>query len=400
MNHLRVVLAVGLALVATSVRADNDAANGRLLYLGLPSASHPAGSTGCNSCHNVNDTSIQQNRLFRSAAGDPALIEFAINTNPSSVPQMRPLFGAGAPFELSTSDRSDLAAYIDTVVNPGGATAPAFAAAPASASFGSIAVGLQSAPMTFTISNSGAAGSIDSVSSSNNSEFLLAGGTCLATPISLAQNASCTVDVVFAPTVSGARISTVTLIDDGTPNPLTISLAGDGAGASGGPGTRVSVVEFYNAGFDHYFITPVAGEIGALGKPPFDDWQPTGRSFNAYANAGAPAGTVPICRFFNDHFAPKSTHFYAAHGLGCEDVIAGFPDWTLEDAQLFNMLLPDANGNCPANSIPVYRLYNDGMGGAPNHRFVTAADDRQAMVARGYVSEGFGALGVGMCSPV
>ena len=74
-NPLRVVLAVGLALAATFVRADNDAANGRLLYLGLPSASHPAGSTGCISCHNVNDTSIQQNRLSQPCPATERWIE-------------------------------------------------------------------------------------------------------------------------------------------------------------------------------------------------------------------------------------------------------------------------------------------------------------------------------------
>ncbi len=93
--------------------------------------------------------------------------------------------------------------------------------------------------------------------------------------------------------------------------------------------TTVTVVEYYHAGFDHYFITPVAAEIALLDAhtPPFQDWSRTGFSFNAYANAGAPASSVAICRFFNDHFAPKSSHFYAPHGFGCEETIAKFPDW-------------------------------------------------------------------------
>ncbi len=45
--------------------------------------------------------------------------------------------------------------------------------------------------------------------------------------------------------------------------------------------------------------------------PPFQDWSRTGFSFKAYVNAGAPTGSNAICRFFNDHFAPKSSHFYA-----------------------------------------------------------------------------------------
>lgn len=160
------------------------------------------------------------------------------------------------------------------------------------------------------------------------------------------------------------------------------------------------VVEFYDPTFDHYFITPVAAEIALLDArtPPFQDWSRTGFSFNAYINAGAPAGSVAICRFFNDHFAPKSSHFYAAHGFGCEDTLRLFPDWVLEDDKLFNTMLPDGTGACPSGTIPVYRLYNNGMGGAPNHRFVTSLAERQNMLAKGYTPEGNG-IGVSMCVP-
>ena len=151
---------------------------------------------------------------------------------------------------------------------------------------------------------------------------------------------------------------------------------------------------------DHYFITPVAVEIGLLDAktPPFQDWSRTGFSFNAYVNATAPAASVAICRFFNSTFAPKSSHFYAPHGLGCETTIATFPDWGLEDDKLFNTMLPDASGNCPSGTNPVYRLYNQGMGGAPNHRFVTSLVERQNMLSQGFVAEGNG-IGVGMCVP-
>ncbi|MEO8848890.1 MAG: hypothetical protein ABI440_09725 [Casimicrobiaceae bacterium] len=161
---------------------------------------------------------------------------------------------------------------------------------------------------------------------------------------------------------------------------------------------KVNVVEYRQAGWDHYFITADTGEQALLGKPPFDDWQPTGNAFYAYDPAQAPETSQPVCRFFNVSFVPKSTHFYALPAA-CQQVLSGFPDWILEKPQAFNMLVPDASGNCPSGSIPVYRLYNNGQGGAPNHRFVTSATDRAAMLARGYVSEGSGALGVGMCAP-
>jgi probable HAF family extracellular repeat protein len=161
----------------------------------------------------------------------------------------------------------------------------------------------------------------------------------------------------------------------------------------------VDVIEYYNAVFDHYFVTPVAAEIALLDArtAPFQDWSRTGYSFKAYVGVPAPAATVPICRFFNASFAPKSSHFYAAQGTSCEATLAQFPDWKLEDAALFTTALPSASGTCPLGTVPVYRLYNNGMGGAPNHRFVTSPGERQIMIGRGYVPEGDG-LGVGMCS--
>lgn len=162
------------------------------------------------------------------------------------------------------------------------------------------------------------------------------------------------------------------------------------------------VVEYHHASFDHYFVTPSTAEIAILDSkvPPFQDWSRTGLSFMVYANAGAPAGSVGICRFFNDSpaFAPKSSHFYAPHGLGCEDTINLFKDWKLEDANLFKAMLPDAGGGCPVGTIPLYRLYNHGQGSAPNHRFTTSQAVQQTMLAQGWVAEGAG-TGVGMCIP-
>ena len=180
---------------------------------------------------------------------------------------------------------------------------------------------------------------------------------------------------------------------------LAINFAGASATVAAGPPT-MTVVEYHHAGFDHYFITPDADEKDALDArtPPFQDWSRTGFSFNAYAKAGAPAASVAICRLFNDHFAPKSSHFYAPHEFGCELTLTLFPDWRLENDDLFNTLLPDAAGACPAGTIAVYRMYNNGMGGAPNHRFVTSLAERQKMLDQGFVAEGAG-IGVGMCVP-
>ena len=209
--------------------------------------------------------------------------------------------------------------------------------------------------------------------------------------------------------VANALSSNVSVIDTSTNKVVATVAVGQypvsfgrfmGPGLAG-PANTSTVVEYRHSGFDHYFITPVAAEIALLDvhAPPFQQWQRTGNLFNVYAPATAPAGSVAICRFFNDHFAPKSSHFYAPHGLGCEGTIAFFPDWLLEDDKLFNAMLPDASsGACPAGTAPIYRLYNNGMGNAPNHRFVTSLAEQQHMINLGWIAEGSG-IGVGMCVP-
>jgi hypothetical protein len=160
------------------------------------------------------------------------------------------------------------------------------------------------------------------------------------------------------------------------------------------------IVEYYYAASNTYFVTGIPGEINALDSGMFQGWERTGYQFNGFdpTQSATPAASVSVCRFFNDSFGTVSSHFYALHGLGCEDTIADFPDWKLETATAFNMYVPDAAGNCPIGSSPVYRLFNNGMSGAPNHRYTTNPDVRSQMITQGWTPEGYG-IGVAFCSP-
>jgi DNA-binding beta-propeller fold protein YncE len=155
----------------------------------------------------------------------------------------------------------------------------------------------------------------------------------------------------------------------------------------------VTAVEYYHAGFGHYFITAIPAEIAALDGGVFAGWTRTGYSFNVYATPAA--GLVAVCRFFTTAFPPTSSHFYAPRGLGCEGTMAD-PNWLFEGDVAY-VALPDAAGACPTGTVPIYRLYNNGQGGAPNHRFTTDAAVRAQMLALGYLAEGAG-IGVGMCA--
>jgi hypothetical protein len=160
------------------------------------------------------------------------------------------------------------------------------------------------------------------------------------------------------------------------------------------PGVKSVAIEYYHMVFDHYFVTNIAEEITKLDNGTFVGWTRTGESFNVYADL--PAGSSEVCRFFSTSFDPKSSHFYTASATECATVKQN-PNWLFEGV-VFTMPTPDLAGICPAGTLPVYRLYNDGQGAAPNHRFTTKLETRAMMLAKKWLPEGNG-IGVSMCSP-
>ncbi|MEO8507938.1 MAG: M36 family metallopeptidase, partial [Betaproteobacteria bacterium] len=165
--------------------------------------------------------------------------------------------------------------------------------------------------------------------------------------------------------------------------------------ATGDAVTPTAVIEYYHAAFDHYFVTNIADEIAKLDNGTFVGWTRTGESFNVYAGAGA--DNADVCRFFSTAFTPKSSHFYTANAGECATVRQN-PNWQFEGA-VFAVPTPDAQGACAAGTQPVYRLYNNGQGAAPNHRYTTSLATRTQMLAKGWIAEGNGTLGVSMCAP-
>jgi hypothetical protein len=131
----------------------------------------------------------------------------------------------------------------------------------------------------------------------------------------------------------------------------------------------VPVVEYFNAGFGHFFMTAQSDEIAGLDGGAFGGaFVRTGRQFKAWSDPQA--GTVPVCRFFTTPgtFGTKSSHFYTANPVECDGLKLN-PNWIYEKIA-FYIAVP-AGGVCPGGTIPVYRMYNHGQTGAPNHRFTT-----------------------------
>ncbi|MBI4740368.1 MAG: hypothetical protein HY777_02160 [Betaproteobacteria bacterium] len=97
------------------------------------------------------------------------------------------------------------------------------------------------------------------------------------------------------------------------------------------------------------------------------------------------AGSSNVCRFFTEAFAPKSSHFYTPSAAECAGVKTN-PVWQYEDL-VFSITAASA-GTCSFGMTPLYRLYNDGKSGAPNHRYTVSTSIHAAMLAQGWVSEG------------
>ena len=111
-----------------------------------------------------------------------------------------------------------------------------------SVNFGNGSTGGTSSPQPVTLTNVGGAQltiSSISVSGGNSGDFAQT-NNC---PGSLAQNASCTINVTFAPTTTGARSSSVLIADNAPGSPQSASRSASSAGSpprlgrSCGPGT-------------------------------------------------------------------------------------------------------------------------------------------------------------------
>jgi hypothetical protein len=140
---------------------------------------------------------------------------------------------------------------------------------------------------------------------------------------------------------------------------LTLS----GAGTTLPTPAETTVYEFYHPQTQHYFITSYADEIALLSR--------------ARSRRGSPPGIVqvwsgvgtnnPVCRFYTDKFASKPSHFYSSVPAECPGLANGGV-WTLEAPNAF-YLMSGASGSCPSGTMPLYRIYNNGLSGAPNHRY-------------------------------
>ena len=190
----------------------------------------------------------------------------------------------------------------------------------------------------------------------------------------------------FAAWVNGdaaakSKLTQVVSVEGGLDDNKVLYVDPTGGGAP--PGEVVDTIEYYNASLDHYFITAFPEEAAALdtGVPP--GWTRTGYTFHSWKSGTGPGNEA--CRFFGTPGRGPNSHFYTINTAECDKVKANL-DWTFE-AFAFRAIEPLATG-CAAPYTAVTRLYNNGMGGQANHRYLIDPAAIDATVARGWSIEG------------
>jgi predicted dienelactone hydrolase len=149
-------------------------------------------------------------------------------------------------------------------------------------------------------------------------------------------------------------------------------------------------IEFYATSLKHYFETAEPAEAAMLDAGIIvPGWVRTGFDFKSWTVESGIG--VPACRFFGTPGSGPNTHVFSINVAECNKLRAD-SRWTFEGLA-FDEQVPIAE-DCPIGRIPVTRLYNNGMGGEANHRYLTSHSEIHATAAAGWLVEG-----VVFCAP-
>jgi hypothetical protein len=164
---------------------------------------------------------------YGPAAGSPVI---------NYVPNTATTYAAAPGFDFyGNARKTDGAVDAGAVEFGGAAPTAALSVAPTSLAFGNQGTGSAGAAQTLTLSNGGTVGATGiavAVATTSTpttpNQFARAGGTCGTT---LAAGANCTINIVFAPTTTGAKTGTVTITANVSVSGSPVALSGTGVAA-------------------------------------------------------------------------------------------------------------------------------------------------------------------------
>lgn len=168
----------------------------------------------------------------------------------------------------------------------------------------------------------------------------------------------------------------------------TLQLVKEGSPSSTSQGSLLTVIEFYNSNYKHYFMTSdpleaVGIDQGSAGPA----WSRTGYTFKAFSRVNPPANTNAVCRFYGTPGVGPNSHFFTARAGECA-LVKTDPHWTFEGNPYYSV--PVVGNSCSAGTVPLYRAYNNRFDiyNDANHRFTTSQTVYQEMIAQGWIGEG------------
>jgi Pro-kumamolisin, activation domain/Abnormal spindle-like microcephaly-assoc'd, ASPM-SPD-2-Hydin len=146
--------------------------------------------------------------------------------------EFKPATAGALTAALSIADNATGSPQAVTLSGTGAAAAAAVTLTPTSLTFASTTVGSTTAAQVVTVKNSGTAAltlTSETLTGTNATSFLISANTCTT---SLAAAATCTVSVEFKPAAAGALTASLSIADNATGSPQTVSLTGTGAAAA------------------------------------------------------------------------------------------------------------------------------------------------------------------------
>jgi uncharacterized protein (DUF1800 family) len=175
---------------------------------------------------------------------------------------------------------------------------------------------------------------------------------------------------------------------------VALALGGIGGASAGEP--TATVVEYYNAAINHYFMTAYPFEMAILdANLIYPGWQRTGVEFAAYAAPEDNAAALPVCRFYGKPGIGPNAHFYTADAYECA-ILKQDPQWIFE-TNAFYVPVPaiSGTGTCTGATQPVYRSYYPGASAVDqDHRFLPDLTMHEKMGGTSILE------GVVMCAPL